>query len=269
MKLKNAYLLSNNGLGDNTIMNGSVIFLLNYYETIHFICKDIYLHHMKYLYKNHPNVILVTFNPNNELTECSNIIYDKYENNDIFTAGYTFSLRFPNKITHPDLLNYNKNRSIIFPEEYSFINDLYNDIQLDLSICVDYFTIESDNNIYQSISNYNIVFIHTDSSVGSFDWFDDKIYEYIENESILMICVNKNVYPKNHPYNEIANKFVLLPTIFHYIDIIQNAVEIYITDSCFSCIVLPLYYASQNNKNKLVCKNPIIYYRVSKKAITL
>ena len=40
-KQKSAYFLSHNGLGDNITNIGAINFLLNYYETIYFLCKDI------------------------------------------------------------------------------------------------------------------------------------------------------------------------------------------------------------------------------------
>ena len=41
-KQKSAYFLSHNGLGDNITSIGSIIFLLQYYETIYFLCKNNY-----------------------------------------------------------------------------------------------------------------------------------------------------------------------------------------------------------------------------------
>ena len=55
---------------------------------------------------------------------------------------------------------------------------------------------------------------------------------------------------------EIANKYVFLPTVFHYIEIIKNATYIHITDSCFSCMVIPLMYSF-----KLKCQDIHIYNR--------
>ena len=62
VKQKNAYFLSHNGLGDNITSIGAVNFLLNYYENIFFLCKDIHEDNVKLLFNNKP-VIIVAFDP--------------------------------------------------------------------------------------------------------------------------------------------------------------------------------------------------------------
>ena len=60
----NAYLLSHNGLGDNLYMIGAVRFLLQYYENIYFLCKDIYYNNVTSFYKNNNNVVIQTASHN-------------------------------------------------------------------------------------------------------------------------------------------------------------------------------------------------------------
>jgi len=47
MKLKKAFFLGHNGLGDNITMNGAINFLLNYFEEIYFLCKNIHQENVK------------------------------------------------------------------------------------------------------------------------------------------------------------------------------------------------------------------------------
>lgn len=272
MKLPSAYILSNNGLGDNILMIGAIHFLLEFYDTIFFLCKDTNYPQIYILYKNNPNVNVIQFDSKNERDNCVNILYDKYINNDVFICGCIHTLYLSTKITHPALqAPFNENSSIKLPTEYDFINDFYNPIGLNLSIFINYFNIETNNDLYEKIKKYDFVFLHTDTSIGHIGvpFFNDMIENFMKN-NMLIICPNKNVYPINHPYYQIANEYVFLPTVFDYIDIIKNAYEIYVTDSCFSCIILPLYYKTiLFNNQQLKCKNPIIYSRITKNIVNI
>lgn len=73
---------------------------------------------------------------------------------------------------------------------------------------------------------------------------------YINDNKYIIICANENVYNENQTYFEIANKFVNIP-IQNYIDIIKNACEIFVIDSCFSCIVHPLSVLNKLNTKKI------------------
>ena len=57
-KLSTAYFVSHNGLGDNITNIGAVNFLLQYYEIIHFLCKDDYANNVKHLFSN--NTFFIT-----------------------------------------------------------------------------------------------------------------------------------------------------------------------------------------------------------------
>ena len=258
MKLNSAYILSHNGLGDNITMIGAIYFLLDYYENIFFLCKDIYYKQITYIYADNKNIKLIPFDSKNEEISCFNILTDKYIGSDIFICGIHKSY-LKKKVTHPQLLSYNTNNFYKLPDRFSFINMFYNDLGLDLSIFINKFNIKLDNvvlDLYKYISNYNdIIFIHSTSSIIDID-LTNVIQKYINDKNSLIICVNKNVYPINHDKYEIANKYVFLPTVFHYIEIIKNATCIHITDSCFSCLVIPLMYSF-----KLKCQDVHIYHR--------
>ncbi len=152
---ENAYILSHNGLGDNIVMNGAINFLLNYYNNVYFLVKDIYYDQINYLYCDNSNVIVINFDSKNENASCYNILCDKYKNNDIFISG-----------SHKSYLK-------------------------------------------SQITN-------------------DKLKMYIRNNKF-----------------DIAEKYVFLPTVFCYTEIIKNSIEIYASDSCISCIIIPLFLKKQ------------------------
>ena len=72
----------------------------------------------------------------------------------------------------------------------------------------------------------------------------DYINKFIDNEDDIIISADYNVYKKEDKKFELARQYVneLVP---HYIDIIKNAKYIYIIDSCFSCIIIPLSYRNE------------------------
>jgi len=253
-----AYFLSHNGLGDNIISISAVNYLSKFYKNVYFLCKDIYIHHINYIFKN-TNIIPIAFDSKNEFRCCYQIIIDKYQISDIFICGCHKSY-LKSKITNEILLNYTQDdNNIIFPKQYTFFRDFYHDINLDLQIFKNYFYINTCNEtkkLYDDISNYKIIFLHTESSYVTIN-LDDKVKEFIDKDDYLIINVNKNMYSLNNleKYN-IANKYIKLKTIIHYYFIIQNATDIFVVNSSISCIIIGLHY-----NNLLKTKNVNIYTR--------
>ena len=261
IKKDSAYFLSHNGLGDNITCISAIYFLLEYYNTIYFLCKDIYNENIKLLFENeiiNKNIITVPFNSNNEFSNCRTIITNAMTNanTDIFISGLCHTSYLKPRITHPDLLKYKQNDGE-YSIEWSHIKDFYYNIGLDLSIYYNYFHINSSNlskEYFENIKQYNIIFLHTKSSNReiNLNYITEK---YINDEDKIIICANKNVYTTNNYKYDIANKYINI-YIAYYIDIILNSSEIHVIDSCFSCIIHPL-----NITNKLKAQSINIYNR--------
>uniref|UniRef100_A0A6C0J7G1 Uncharacterized protein n=1 Tax=viral metagenome TaxID=1070528 RepID=A0A6C0J7G1_9ZZZZ len=250
LKYNSAYILSHNGLGDNITMIGSINFLLLHYTTIYLLCKDNYEPNVKLLINN-PNVTIIPFNHKSELSSCKKIIDNVYskDSTDIFICGIHKNY-LKRKINNPSILNYNKNNK--YSIKWEHINEFYKDMNLDLSIYYDYFDIistEESITLYENIKELNIIFCHTQSSSKTII-LPENIQMYINDNKYIIICANENVYNENQTYFEIANKFVNIP-IQNYIDIIKNACEIFVIDSCFSCIVHPLSVLNKLNTKKI------------------
>jgi len=239
IKTNSAYVVSHNGLGDNITNIGAINFLLKYYNKIYFLCKDIYKNNVELLFIN-KLVVVISFNHMNEFNEIADII-SKISNTDIFISGNCFNhLKYYTKITNNDLLKYKKNNKN-YSISYKFIEDFYNDYNLDISVYYEYFDISSSENslnYYNKISKYKIIFMHTKSSSNEIN-LNNIINLYINNDEYLIICANLNVYNTNSIKYNIANEYVNIK-IQYYIDIIKNAHIIHVIDSCFSCIVIPL-----------------------------
>jgi hypothetical protein len=251
MKLNKAYFLGHNGLGDNITMIGAINFLLNYFEEIYFLCKNIHEENVKLFFYNKP-VIIVPFDENNEQIECKRIInniYDLDNTINIFISGFCHTSYLKSNINHPELLNYKltENKYVV---NYNHIISFYEDIGLNTNIYFDYFDIDSSElskYYFNLIKDYEIIFFHTQSSGKKIN-LNKIINQNINDDKKIIICANENIYPNNHIFFEIANKFINL-RIIYYIDIIKNAKEIYCIDSCISCIILPLHTVKKLNAN--------------------
>jgi hypothetical protein len=236
VKQRYAFFLSHNGLGDNITNTSAIHYLLNYYETIYFLCKDIYVENVNLLFTDKP-VITIPVNSANEHNHCKKII-NSIPKADLFISGnHTSYLK--SRITHPSLLKHIKNNGD-YSCKYTHITQFYNDNGLDLSIYFEYFNIESSEKsieYYEQIKQYKIVFLHTKASNREINL--NNIVQLYNTDEYIIICANKNVYALGTDKYELANKYINI-YVAYYIDIIKNAEIIHVIDSCFSCIIYPL-----------------------------
>jgi hypothetical protein len=258
-KLNNAYFLGHLGLGDNITNKSAVKFLSNYYNTIYFICTENFLDNNKLIYEDISNVTFKTIRHEFYYEECKNLLEDAYNDNsvDIFLSGFVSKTHGQSRITNPNLLNYKQNDKNYTVEKITHhIKDFYQDIGLDLSIYYEYFDIQSTQesiNYYNMIKDKNIIFMHTKGSNRTIN-LDSIIQKHINDSNTIMVCANKNIYPENNINYDLANQFIDL-YVTYYIDIIKNANDIHVINSCFSCIIIPW-----NKVKKLKSKNVNIYH---------
>ena len=270
-KKERAYFLTHYELGDNINSNGSIHFLLQFYNTIYILAKDSIINNLKMLYEGYK----VEFVP------MSNLVYDNKtieyikdvlsaipKEHDLFITGHHNyrTGNIPSRITHIDVLNYVQDDKHYGEANngYNFIKDFYHHIGQDLSIQFEYFKFNSSKSsldYYNKVSSYKIVFIHSKSRTTQ-DLNTDLIHElYVNQHDHIMICANKNMYPIEHIHYKLANTFVNIP-VFDYIDIIKNAEHLYYVDSCFACIIFPLIASKtiQPKTNKLFNRENTIMY---------
>jgi hypothetical protein len=254
----NAYLLSHNGLGDNITMIGAINFLLKYYANVYFLCKDTNMKNITALFPNKP-VIIIPFAGSDEFTQPAEIIEHAATNptNDIFVCGFAHKhIAKYRRVQNPKFLEYKPNdKNYSIKPQWQHIKDFYHNIHMDLSIYYEHFDIPSPST-NQSIqeTHTNIIFVHTKFSKGEIN-IDLDLDQFLYNDDTIIICANKNIYPENHPKYELANQYVDAP-ITSYTEIIKNATEIHVVDSCFSTIIYPL-----QQMNRLKAKNIVIYNR--------
>jgi hypothetical protein len=259
-------ILCHNGLGDNIAMIGAITYLLDIYNNIYFLCKKTYLNNLHIIYSN-PRIFLIPFKPENEYYARFAILIPRYniKNMDVIICGSCHKINFRSKIKNPKMFNIVKNNGYYINDRFNFIKEFYEDINLDLSIFYNYFKINSTDvsiSLYNDIKKYNIIFLHTQTSICQIDLIE-YINNFIELEDHIIICPNKNIYKKNNSKYKISELYINL-LVPYYIDIIYNSKYIYIVDSCFSTIIIPLIYTKKINPNE--CK---IINREDQTTITL
>jgi hypothetical protein len=262
IKQERAYFITHYELGDNINSNGSIHFLLQFYNTIFILAKQSIINNLKILYEGYQVefVLMTSADYDDKTVEyVKNILHTIPNEHDLFITGY-HNYKYgaiKSRITHPDVLNYVPNDKYYTESNngYNFIRDFYHHIGQDLSIQFEYFKFNSSKDsleYYNKVSSYKIVFIHSQSRTTP-ELNTDIIYQlYVNQPDHIMICANKNMYKIEHTHYELANKFVNIP-VFHYIDIIKHAEHLYYVDSCFACIIVPLIVSKilQPKTNKL------------------
>jgi predicted class III extradiol MEMO1 family dioxygenase len=135
-------------------------------------------------------------------------------------------------------------------------------MNLDLSIYYNFFNIDSSKKsleLYEKIKLFNIIFLHSTADYKKKINLTTYIDRFVNDENNIIISADYNIYNNEHDKYELAQEYVnqLVP---YYIDILKNAQYIYIVDSCFSCIVLPLSYRNELNaiEYKIFDRNSIV-----------
>ncbi len=108
----------------------------------------------------------------------------------------------------------------------------YKDLNFDIRIRFDFFFVpitEESLKLYSKISNIDYIFIQQKYSTG----FRNLISWNIDD--ILTIDSNINVYNPDHKWYSLCNEFLNKPMI-QYVKLIQEAKELHLLDSSFSCL---------------------------------
>ena len=138
------------------------------------------------------------------------------------------------------------------------------DINLNLTHFYEYYDLPSTDiskQLFDSVKNYYLVFIQLKSSDGRVLNISNLLSKYINDDNVLLICNDANLYDKDHKKYLIAQNF-LMNKIVYYVDVIKNSDEIYLIDSCFIGIVLPFLKMNKlkTDKVKIILRNEVANY---------
>lgn len=249
------------GLGDCITMFGALNFLSTLYDDVVSFATDKHMHNVLTLCDN-PNIKYYPIISNqfgliksSRIDESGQIInyIKQYPTYDVMSASLVHLRLKPYvKITHPyfKLNQYRKSLPGSFVHCVDFINKFYDNIKVPRDVYYKYFSIQIDGPLIQN--NKNIVFIHETASdtVKTIN-----VPNVLFGDKYMIVSPCKNYYSPDHPNYGLANLMLNKP-LKYYVNFIIHAHLIFIIDSSFACIVLPLYYNKQ-----LMTKNVTMFDR--------
>lgn len=270
--IKEAYFLGHLGLGDCITNISALIYLLRYYDKIFFLCNDKYIDNLYILLNSYNDKIILYGTKVHKNTILRNEVFDILlkDDKDIFVSGMFTKLvkkRINNKLFLQDNSVFNSKPEIELLD-YLHINNFYKDINLNLNIYINFFDIKNTRKslkIYEKIKKYKIIFIHTTTSGNSGktnleDFIIPEINKYKKYNKILLICPDINMYDISEKKYKIAQYFIGLK-VGYYLDIILNSISLHISDSCFACLVLPLYLSKRINHQYIYIYDRVTGYK--------
>ena len=265
-----AAFLSHNGLGDHLYSIGAIRFLLKYYTSVEFLCKDTYLDNVKLFFSDLSNVQCIPFQSQDEFKDCQRIMNEKDTSYDFLICG-CHRTYLTSRITNIHYLKaiqelkrnpeYTIDYDTLDSSNYSFIEGFYKDIGLDLSVFFSDWYLpktKESTELYHLVQEYKIIFLQTTTQFQQKLSVDGIVQKYFMEENTILINNDDNVY-KECQYSdnailkrkyEICQHFVK-NKIVYYLDTLLHSSEIYIIDSCFVGMILPLLKTHQLKANPI------------------
>jgi hypothetical protein len=207
---KSIFIAGHQKLGDQICTISLVRFFAKYYDNV-YLLTTLYKSYVSIFYSNLQNVHLI------DHSEIKNATYDKE-----LILGLN---KIENKYIYLDKLPLNwyieSELDVNIMWDFFYIPNLYNNIE--------------SNNLYDLLENKEYVLTNTLSGTGL---IFNPVNEFdILNNPKIFIDININLYPPDHKYHELCNKFIN-KNILAYTKLIQEANLILLTDSALFCLVL-------------------------------
>lgn len=201
--------LTHLGLGDLINMNGAIRYLTQDVDTMYVVCKTRNSKNVSQMFEDDPKIKIL--DTETDPTDYEKLM-DKVEHyKGVDTIIQYFSGCWVNRTDFDDIPN-------VF----------YDDLKLDRSIRHSYFKLNIKMKL--PVPEIPYIFVHSTSSSGQVN-LDGKFNRY----TTLVIDPNINHYTERHKWYSIAEQYLNKP-LFEYVDVIENATEIHVTDSSFYCL---------------------------------
>jgi hypothetical protein len=242
---KKALCITHMGIGDHILTIGAIRYISYFYNEVYIPCGLNNLETVKSFFKDNKDIF---FDP------CGNEgIRNLFTN--FYNKGYdTFNSAFDNFFKNR-YKNIFLQRKLEFSNNKFFANIFYKNINIPFEVFHKYFNIpKSDKSLelYNSVKNYNINFIHEKSSTYTLD-FKSEID--LNSETDIYICLNRNLY-KEGIKKELCENYLNNLNFSDYVDTIINSKKIITIDSSISCLVSILFC-----KNLIKTEDITIYCR--------
>ena len=229
---KQSLFASHWGIGDMINLNGAINFLSQGVDEIYVICykskKNIALQLYELNKKVRPLIIESeeSISPGGQIPP-KDVVYITPLFHFFFTY---FKIIHLSGILNPKSIFWKQNWLTLPPPPWLF----YEDLQLPHETKYKYQLLPKTENsvrLQNIVTNTPYVFVHQKCSVSSLNLVSWDI------QAILTLNPDENMYKKEDAFYNQAQEFVN-QNIFDYIPIIQNAKELYMIDSSFSCLAL-------------------------------
>ena len=235
---KTGLFLTHLGMGDMINMNGAIRYCALMVDKLYVICKQKYSRNVREMLSDDSSIQIIECEDND--SDVIDIISNRKILKKSIVPGIpsTYHPYFEENITHRFIsggwcgqTNFNDIPGIF-----------YDDLKLDRSVkhIFGYF------NSYENLPVPTISYIFTHGSSSSTKGIPFETKWNIDN--ILTIDPNRNYYKSDHKWYSIAETYVNKPCL-SYINIIENAKEIHVTDSSFYCLAC----FTNNNANVKLC----------------
>jgi len=251
---KIAFVLCNMGIGDMLVTVGIREYLSTKYDTVIMLCREEFL---PYLYRFHEGndkikhyVYQKSFMAKFGWSFPKEIVDEFAKLADIYALGhYSPSGKME---TFP--VSFYDDCCVDFKYIKSFVNIIpYDEKQLTASvkgIIIPKHIMQQYKDLFDNHKSYIVV--HQEGSTCNLDFVKKCA---IDINDILVIDLNKNLYTREHPWYNIAEKFINFDNPMWYKPLLENATGLCLVDSCIHALA---YLIDISN-----VKQPICYYRAS------
>ena len=232
-----AFVIANTGLGDSIAISGLVRYLATKYEIVFVTCIIEFYEQIKLFYTE-KNIIVYPLNTgkyNMEPYEFTKIMLQLKNVYDLYPVG-NYNSTFIDNDNYIKKTFQGETKKIIsnYPKSY------YEDAGVPTEYMSEYFKVNYPENIlniyedlFRNYSEYRVVHIHgSNARVNPEEW------KHYDPNNMLTINLNKNIYPRDHKYYDICEKFVNFPSIIYYAKLLENATELFLIDSCIHALAL-------------------------------
>jgi hypothetical protein len=231
---KKAFVLSHLGLGDNLTFSGAVRFLSTMYDEVKVVCKEKYYSNLQLMYSDDPSITFHIIKNDEDISPRFGCPYQSFLST---VKGYHIYLC--------GLHMFDKQCASFDTIPFCF----YKDVNMDYNTFWTYFhipTISESTSLYNLLLDSSYAVLHTGSSTGeciSIEAVETKFN--ISRNDIILIDVNRNIYPETHKFHKIADLFVNKP-LAYYKDSLINATYVIVSDSSVFCMAMNLSIKTDN-----------------------
>jgi len=231
-----AYIIGNAGLGDSITLIGMANYLATKYKYVFFVTSNDKYENVKLFFDN-PKIIVYRYDEKKTNMFEFEVMMRQFANKyDIYALGHFGNIKLDKNNKYIKMIPDGRIKKIItnYPKSY------YEDVNMPISIMTDYFSVSYNDDTLEKYTDllnnepiYRVVHhVGSNAQANMISMFDINI------EEMLTIDVNTNLYPKEHKYYKICQKFINLPKITNYEKLLENASEIYVMDSCIHALAL-------------------------------